>query len=101
MARVWVIAAFALLLAGCADGQGTFVNETASHFTPGVTTRAQAIAQLGPPSSVYQQANGTRTLSWARTGGLFAESDTRSLAIDFGPDDRMIRVVPTAPTPSS
>jgi hypothetical protein len=97
MSRIWAIATLSLLLAGCADGQGAFVNETAGHFTPGVTTRAEAIAQLGPPSTVYQQANGSRTVSWARTGGLFAESDTRSLTIVFGPDDKLSQVLPTSP----
>jgi len=87
------LAAAALALAGCADGQGAFVNSTSSHFASGVTTRAQAIAQLGPPSSIYDQADGSRILTWARNGGLFNEADTRSLSILFGPDDKMIRVV--------
>ena len=97
---VAMLAAMALALAGCADGEGQFVTSTSSHFTPGVTTRAAAIAQLGPPSSVYDLADGSRTVTWARTGGLFAEGETRSLSVLFGPDDKMIRVVNApAPTP--
>jgi hypothetical protein len=88
-----MFAAAALALAGCADGQGAFVNSATSHFTPGVTTRAQAVTELGAPSSVYDLADGSRTLTWARNGGLFNESETRSLSILFGPDDKMIRVV--------
>jgi len=95
-----VLVAAALALAGCADGEGQFATSTSSHFTPGVTTRAQAVAALGPPSSVYELADGTRTLTWARTGGLFAEGETRSLSVLFGPDDKMIRVV-NAPAPKS
>jgi hypothetical protein len=86
----------ALALSGCADGEGAYVTSTSSHFTAGVTTRTQAIADLGPPSSVYDLADGSRTLTWARSGGLFAESETRSLSVLFGPDDKMVRVVPTA-----
>jgi hypothetical protein len=94
-----VLAAAALVLAGCADGEGEFVTSASSHFTPGVTTRAAAIAQLGPPSSVYDPPDGSRIVTWARTGGLFAESETRSLSVQFGPDDKMIRVV-NAPPPA-
>jgi hypothetical protein len=91
--RVAMVFLTALALAGCVDGQGSFVNNTTEHFQPGVTTRAEAVAQLGQPSSIYDQADGSRTLSWARNGGLFNESETRSLSILFGPDDKMVRVV--------
>lgn len=97
MRKALAMAILALALAGCADEQGTYASDSASRFAPGVTTRAQAIAALGPPSSIYDQADGSRTISWARNGGLFAESQTRSLSIQFGPDDRMIRIVPSAP----
>jgi hypothetical protein len=78
-----------LSVAGCAD---SFVDSNAARFTPGVTTRAQAIAALGPPSSVYQAADGETTLAWARGGGLFNPGETHQYAIVFGPDDKMIRV---------
>ena len=81
-----------LAVAGCVDGAGSFASSTAAHFTPGVTTRAQAIAALGPPSSVYEAANGEKTLSWARDGGLFGGDDTHQYAVVFGPDDKMVRV---------
>lgn len=97
---VMVLAAAALALAGCADGQGALANSASSHFTPGVTTRAQAATQLGSPSSIYQQADGSRIVTWARNGGLFNEAETRSLSILFGPDDKMIRIVSgAAPSP--
>jgi hypothetical protein len=84
-----VCAALALGLAACED---IAVESNADHFTQGVTTRAQAIAALGPPSSIYQAADGDTTLSWARGAGLFNPGETRQYAIVFGPDDRMIRV---------
>jgi hypothetical protein len=84
-----------LACAACADGGGSFVSSTAAHFTPGVTTRADALKALGPPSSVFEAANGEKTLSWARDGGLFNSGETRQYAIVFGPDDKMIRVTPT------
>jgi hypothetical protein len=90
--KALAVAVMAVAVAGCADGQGAYVNSASSHFTPGVTTRAQAIAELGPPNSVYDRADGSRTLTWARTGGLFNESETRSLSVLFGPDDKIIRI---------
>lgn len=93
---VLVAAAVAVLAcAACADGGGALVASASSHFTPGVTTRADALKALGPPSSVYEAANGEKTLSWARDGGLFNAGETRQYAIVFGPDDKMLRVVAT------
>jgi hypothetical protein len=83
-----------LALTACADGGGAFVSSAAGHFTPGVTTRADALKTLGPPSSIYEAANGEKTLSWARDGGLFNSGETRQYAIVFGPDDKMIRATP-------
>jgi hypothetical protein len=82
-----------LACAACADGGGAFVSAASSGFTPGVTTRADAVRALGPPSSVYEAANGEKTVAWARDGGLFNAGETRQYAIVFGPDDKMIRVV--------
>jgi hypothetical protein len=76
-------------IAGCAD---SFVESNAARFLPGVTTRAEAIAALGPPSSVYQASNGETTLAWARDGGLFNPGETQQYAIVFGADDKMIRI---------
>ena len=90
------IAAATLGLAACT---ATFVESNAEHFTPGVTTRAQAISVLGPPSSIYQAADGDTTLSWARDGGLFSPGETRQYAIVFGPDDKMLRVAATPDRP--
>jgi hypothetical protein len=89
----------ALALAGCVNGQGAFVDSKSSHFRPGVTTRAEAISELGPPSSVYDRADGSRTLTWARNGGLFNEGETRGVSVQFGPDDKMIRLIEDAPPP--
>jgi hypothetical protein len=82
----------ALACSACADGDGALVSSASSHFTPGVTTRVDVIKALGPPSSVYEAANGEKTLSWARDGGLFGGDETRQYAIVFGPDDKMVRV---------
>jgi hypothetical protein len=89
-----VAAAALLATGGCADGQGTYVNSVAAHFTPGVTTRAEVTAKLGPPSSVFDQADGSKTLTWARDGGLFNPDETRGLSIVFGVDGKMVRIAP-------
>ena len=79
-----------LTLSGCAS---TGVDpQAAAHFVPDVTTRAEVIAKLGPPASVYDSSDGTRTLSWAKGGNIF-DPATRGMSIQFGPDDKMIKVV--------
>jgi hypothetical protein len=92
--RTGLIVATMLLLAagGCADGGGD--PSTAARFKPGVTTRAEAVAQFGAPSSIFRHADGTTTLTWARGAGLFNPGETRGLSIVFSPDDRMVRVEP-------
>lgn len=65
----------------------------AKAFKPGVTTRAEVVKRLGPPASVYDGTDETRTLTWAKTGGLFDSGTTKGLSIQFGPDDKMIKVV--------
>lgn len=90
---VLVLAAAVLALTACADGQGAFTNSTVSHFTPGVTTRAEAVAQLGPPSSIYDRADGSRIVTWARTGGLFNPSETKGTSILFDPNNKMVQIM--------
>jgi hypothetical protein len=80
-----------LVLAACASS-GVDPG-AAAHFKPGVTTRAEVIKRLGPPASVYDGSDETKTLSWAKDGGLFNAGDTKGLSIQFGPDDKMIKVV--------
>ncbi len=92
MRKTLAMGVMTLALAGCAS-DGGYGDTASSHFTPGTTTRAQAVAQLGPPSSIYELADGTRTITWARSGGLFSGGETPSLSIMFGPDDKMLRIV--------
>jgi hypothetical protein len=92
-----IAVAAALLFAAAACTGGVFDESTVQRFTPGVTTRAEAIAALGAPSSVYQAANGETTLSWASGGGLFNPGETRQFAAVFGADDKMIRIVAAPP----
>lgn len=88
--RVAAVGAF-LGLAACATSG---VNPgAAKQFKPGVTTRAEVVKRLGPPASVYVGADETRTLSWAKSGGMFNSGTTKGLSIQFGPDDKMMRIV--------
>jgi hypothetical protein len=80
-----------LLLAACASS-GVDPG-AAARFKPGVTTRADAIKRLGPPASVYVGLDETRTLSWAKSGGLFDAGSTKGLSLQFGADDKFIKVV--------
>ena len=80
-----------LLLAACASSGVD--PEAAKHFKPGLTTRAQVVKRLGPPASVFDGSDETKTLTWAKTGSLFNGDTTKGLSIQFGPDDKMIKVV--------
>lgn len=84
------IAALAILTACATSGVDP---DAAKHFKPGVTTRAEVIKRLGPPASVFDGRDETRTLTWAKTGGLFDSGTTKGLSIQFGPDDKMVKVV--------
>ena len=86
----WTLAAL-LALAACASS-GVDPG-AAKHFKPGVTTRAQVIKRLGPPASVFDGVDETKTLTWAKDGGMFNSGTTKGLSIQFGPDDKMIAVV--------
>ena len=85
--------AVAALLALSACATSGVDPSAAKSFKPGVTTRAQVVKRLGPPASVYDGTDETRTLTWAKTGGLFDSGTTKGLSIQFGPDDKMIKVV--------
>jgi hypothetical protein len=88
-----VSAAVGLLLSLGACASSGVNPGAASHFKPGVTTRADAVAALGQPASVYEASDQTKTLTWAASGGLFDSDSTKGLSIQFGPDGRMVRIV--------
>ena len=91
--KILTSAVIAALLALTACASSGVDPGAAHHFKPGVTTRAQVIKRLGPPASVYVGMDETRTLTWAKTGGLFDSGTTKGLSIQFGPDDKMVKVV--------
>ena len=86
-------AAIASFLALSACASSGVEPRTAAQFKPGVTTRAEVIKRLGPPASVYDGTDETKTLTWAKSGGLFDAGATKGLSIQFGPDDKMVRIV--------
>jgi hypothetical protein len=66
MQRVVAICAAVTLLAGCA-ASGTQVSEQAAfRFKEGVTTEAEIVQRLGPPTSVHV-GQGLRWISYAGT----------------------------------
>lgn len=93
MPKVLTSAAVGALLILTACASSGVDPGAAAHFKPGVTTRTEVIKRLGPPASVYIGSDETKTLSWAKTGGLFDQGSTKGLSIQFGPDDKMRRVV--------
>ena len=93
MPKILTSAAIAALLALSACASSGVDPGAVHHFKPGVTTRAQVIKRLGPPVSIYVGLDETKTLTWAKTGGLFNSASTQGLSIQFGPDDKMVKVV--------
>ena len=79
-----------LTLAACASSGVD--PHAAAHFKPGVTTRTEVIKRLGPPASVYDGTDETKTLTWAKSGGLFDSGSTKGLSIQYGADDKMEQV---------
>lgn len=93
MPNILTSAAMGALLALTACASSGVDPGATRHFKPGVTTRAQVIKRLGPPVSIYVGLDETNTLTWAKTGGLFNGDATKGLSIQFGPDDKMVKVV--------
>ena len=93
MPRFRSLALIGVVLALSACASSGVDPDAAAKFKPGVTTRAEVIKRLGPPASVYDGLDQTRTLTWAKSGGLFDPGTTKGLSIQFGPDDKFIKVV--------
>ena len=78
----------ACLLASCASASPTSLYRV-TELVPGVSTRQDAIAKLGPPTNTSKMGDQT-ILQWADVNSPV------HLAISFGMDDRMIQMASDA-----
>ena len=78
----------ACLLASCASASPTSLYRV-TELVPGVSTRQDAIAKLGPPTNTSKMGDRT-ILQWADVNSPV------HLAISFGMDDRMIQIASDA-----
>lgn len=73
----------ALLLGGCALGLNPLRDPA---LQPGASTGAQLIAKLGPPSAIWPEADGGRTLQYATQ-----PMGQRCLSLRLDAQDRLLR----------
>jgi hypothetical protein len=93
--RPIIVAIILAFLSACVYQQhGTrFDANAVNELQPGVSTKEDAIAKLGKPSSVTTKADGTQLLQWQYVyGTAIGTGGGAHAAIIFGPDGRMIRV---------
>jgi hypothetical protein len=87
----WAVLAGVLLLTSCT--MNTAPNPyRVTELIPGVSTKDDAIAKLGPPDNVLNAENQT-ILQWG------SPQSPVHLAISFGRDSRMIQIATDARTP--
>jgi hypothetical protein len=87
----WAVLVGALFLTSCTASIAPSPNRV-TELIPGVSTKDDAIAKLGPPDSVLNAENQT-ILQWG------SPQSPVHLAISFGGDSRMIQVATDARTP--
>ena len=86
-----VIGLMALAIWGCSSGT-SFDPADVSRLRPGVSTRSDAIALLGPPDGEVSEPDGSQLLSWTYAR-VFIGTTGRSVSILFNPAGRMVRVL--------
>lgn len=89
--KALIAAALSWLLVACSSAAGSFDAKEVGKLQPGVSTIADAIHRLGPPSAETDYAQGSKLLAWQSASGANA-------AIVFDEDGRMIRVTQLAAT---
>jgi outer membrane murein-binding lipoprotein Lpp len=79
-------------MAGCASAGQDFSMAEVDAMKPGVTTLQDAVAKLGKPSSTNSVTNGVQIVSWIRVTSSPVGATSKSVAILFDREGRMLRV---------
>lgn len=93
--KTFIAFALALSVAACSSAANHFDPDKVSELQPGVSTIADAIRQLGPPSAETNYAEGSKLLEWQSAAGTAAGG--AHAAVVFDGDGRMIRVIQLTP----
>jgi hypothetical protein len=83
----------AAILAGCSSASGVLVtDEDVSRLKVGATTLAQAVAELGPPTSTTRSSEGHALVSYSRAQYSMGALVMRSVMLRFGTDGVLAEV---------
>jgi len=102
--RILICGAVLISLAACTSTGQRFNSSGLSSLIPGQTTRDEAARILqGPPANVFAQSDGSKLVLWSFsttlvTDGLYVR---REALLQFGPDDRLMRLVDSTNIPLS
>lgn len=80
------------MVLGCASTGHKFDMSAADKFQPGVTTEADAIGALGPPTSQMVNADGTKLITWSYGKSTMLGSGAKVLTIQFDHSGKMMGV---------
>lgn len=81
-----------LVLAACSTTGNKFDIAKVDQLQPGISTSADAIQLLGPPTSESSFQNGTRLLQWQYAQGTLIGGSGAHVAILFDATAKMVRV---------
>lgn len=82
----------AVALSACSTTGNKFDVSKVDQLQPGVSTSADAIQLLGPPTSESSFQNGTKLLQWQYAQGTLIGGSGAHVAILFDAGTKMVRV---------
>lgn len=92
--RRLLVAGLLGVLAACASAGTNYDPAKADQLVPGESTRAEAVKLLGKPNSETFRADSSVILLWMHSRGTaWGTGKSRSLAILFDKDGRMLRLL--------
>lgn len=90
--RLFGLLLLSFAVTACVSTGPQFDMAKVNAFQTGITTEADAIAVLGPPSSRSSMSDGTELLQWIGIMGTPIGGKANHAAILFGRDNKMIRI---------
>lgn len=89
-----LVVAATIFFSGCVTTAGTkFEMAIVDSFQTQVTTKDDAVAKLGKPTSLMNQSDGGTILVWSYAEGNLGRVASAGVSILFNKDGKMVRVV--------
>jgi hypothetical protein len=82
----------AVVLSACSTTGTKFDITKVDQLQPGISTSADAVQLLGPPTSESSFQNGTKLLQWQYAQGTLVGGSGAHIAILFDAASKMVRV---------